>query len=312
MNENQTLAIKTEDLTKKYGDNTAVEGLNLSISQGEIFGLLGPNGSGKTTIILMLLGLTEPTSGSLKVLGFDPVKQPFEVKRMVGYLPEKIGFYESLTAEQNLRYFGRLNRIEEDIITKRIDETLTQVGLGSNKQEKVNTFSRGMKQRLGIANVLIKDPKLIILDEPTQGIDPKGIQEILDLFQSINKEKNTTIMLSSHLIHHVQQICDNIGVMSKGIMRVRGSVNLNELNLDEEWVIEFSSNDITNPIFEKIVNMDEVRSIEADGMVYTANCSADIRPKIVKTIIQNGSSLLTLTLQERNLISIYKEYSEEK
>jgi ABC-2 type transport system ATP-binding protein len=133
MNENQTLAIKTEDLTKKYGDNTAVEGLNLSISQGEIFGLLGPNGSGKTTIILMLLGLTEPTSGSLKVLGFDPVKQPFEVKRMVGYLPEKIGFYESLTAEQNLRYFGRLNRIEEDIITKRIDETLTQVGLGSNK-----------------------------------------------------------------------------------------------------------------------------------------------------------------------------------
>jgi ABC-2 type transport system ATP-binding protein len=260
----------------------------------------------------MLLGLTEPTSGSLKVLGFDPVKQPFEVKRMVGYLPEKIGFYESLTAEQNLRYFGRLNRIEEDIITKRIDETLTQVGLGSNKQEKVNTFSRGMKQRLGIANVLIKDPKLIILDEPTQGIDPKGIQEILDLFQSINKEKNTTIMLSSHLIHHVQQICDNIGVMSKGIMRVRGSVNLNELNLDEEWVIEFSSNDITNPIFEKIVNMDEVRSIEADGMVYTANCSADIRPKIVKTIIQNGSSLLTLTLQERNLISIYKEYSEEK
>ena len=312
MKEKQTLTIKTEDLTKKYGDFTAVESLNLSISKGEIFGLLGPNGSGKTTIILMLLGLTEPTSGALNVLGFDPVKQPFEVKRMVGYLPEKVGFYETLSAEQNLRYFGRLNRIEEDIITKRIEETLTQVGLGSNKQGKVNTFSRGMKQRLGIANVLIKDPKLIILDEPTQGIDPKGIQEILDLFQSINKEKKITIMLSSHLIHHVQQICDNIGIMSKGIMRVRGSVNLNELNLDEEWVIEFSSNDITSSIYEKIENMSGVRSIEADGMVYKANCSADIRPKIVKTIIQNGGSLLTLTLQERNLISIYKEYSEEK
>ncbi len=312
MNENQTLTIKTEDLTKKYGDTTAVESLNLSISKGEIFGLLGPNGSGKTTIILMLLGLTEPTSGGLNVLGFDPVKQPFEVKRMVGYLPEKVGFYETLTAEQNLRYFGRLNRIEEDIITKRIDETLTQVGLGSRRQGKVNTFSRGMKQRLGIANVLIKDPKLIILDEPTQGIDPKGIQEILDLFQSINKEKNVTIMLSSHLIHHVQQICDNIGIMSKGVMRVRGSVNLNELNLDEEWVIEFSSNDITSSIFEKIENMDEVRSIEADGIVYKANCIADIRSKIVETIIQNGGSLLTLTLQERNLISIYNEYSEEK
>ena len=312
MNENQTLTIKTEDLTKKYGNFAAVESLNLSISKGEIFGLLGPNGSGKTTIILMLLGLTEPTSGGLNVLGFDPVKQPFEVKRMVGYLPEKVGFYETLSAEQNLRYFGRLNRIEEDIITKRIEETLTQVGLGSNKQGKVNTFSRGMKQRLGIANVLIKDPKLIILDEPTQGIDPKGIQEILDLFQSINKEKNVTIMLSSHLIHHVQQICDNIGIMSKGVMRIRGSVNLNELNLDEEWVIEFSSNDITSSIFEKIENMDDVRSIEADGIVYKANCSADIRSKIVKTIIQNGGSLLTLTLQERNLISIYNEYSEEK
>jgi|APSaa5957512622_1039677.scaffolds.fasta_scaffold03760_5 ABC-2 type transport system ATP-binding protein len=312
MNENQTLTIKTEDLTKKYGDLTAVESLNLSISKGEIFGLLGPNGSGKTTIILMLLGLTEPTSGGLNVLGFDPVKQPFEVKRMVGYLPEKVGFYETLSAEQNLRFFGRLNRIEEDIITKRIDEALTQVGLSSRKKGKVNTFSRGMKQRLGIANVLIKDPKMIILDEPTQGIDPKGIQEILDLFQSINKEKNITIMLSSHLIHHVEQICDNIGIMSDGVMRVRGSVNLNELNVDEEWLIEFSSNDITSSIFEKIENMNEVRSIEADGMLYKANCSADIRPKIVKTIIQNGGSLLTLALQERNLISIYKEYSEEK
>ena len=119
-------------------------------------------------------------------------------------------------------------------------------------------------------------------------------------------------MLSSHLIHHVQQICDNIGIMSKGVMRIRGSVNLNELNLDEEWVIEFSSNDITSSIFEKIENMDDVRSIEADGIVYKANCSADIRSKIVKTIIQNGGSLLTLTLQERNLISIYNEYSEEK
>lgn len=311
MRRKKTLTIKTKKLTKKYGEFTAVSDLNLSISKGEIFGLLGPNGSGKTTIILMLLGLTEPTSGELQVLGFDPIRQPFEVKRLVGYLPEKLGFYENLTAKQNLTYFARLNRIDESKITEKVSESLNQVGLIKQEEAKVNTFSRGMKQRLGIANVLVKDPQLIILDEPTQAIDPKGIQDILHLFKNINKEKKVTILLSSHLIHHVQQICDNIGIMSQGKMRVRGSVNLNELDIDQDWIIEFTLNNISTELVKDLENLPQLRTLETEGNMFTAHCGNDIRPQIAKTVIENGGSLTSLNLQERSLINIYKKYSEE-
>jgi ABC-2 type transport system ATP-binding protein len=311
MNRKKTLTIETKDLTKKYGDFTAVKNLNLSISKGEIFGLLGPNGSGKTTIILMLLGLTEPTSGMLKVFGYDPIRQPFEVKRTVGYLPERLGFYENISAIQNLSYFARLNRIEESLIKEKVTESLGHVGLLKNGEAKVYTFSRGMKQRLGIANVLVKDPQLIILDEPTQGIDPKGIQDILQLFKKINKEKNVTILLSSHLIHHVQEICDNIGIMSQGVMRVRGSVNLSELDIDQDWIIEFTLNDLTSGLVKELEKIPNLSSLENDGNSFTAHCEKDVRPQIAKIVIENGGALTSLNLQERSLINIYKKYSEE-
>jgi ABC-2 type transport system ATP-binding protein len=311
MKRKKSLTIKTKKLTKKYGEFKAVSDLNLSISKGEIFGLLGPNGSGKTTIILMLLGLTEPTSGELQVLGYDPIRQPFEVKRLVGYLPERLGFYENLTAKQNLTYFARLNRIEESIIREKVSESLNQVGLIKQEEAKVNTFSRGMKQRLGIANVLVKDPQLIILDEPTQGIDPKGIQDILHLFSNINKEKEATILLSSHLIHHVQQICDNIGIMSQGKMRVRGSLSLSEFDIDQDWIIEFTLNNISPELVKDLENLPQIRSLENEGSLFIAHCGNDIRAQIAKTVIENGGSLTSLNLQERSLINIYKKYSEE-
>jgi ABC-2 type transport system ATP-binding protein len=305
MKRKKSLTIKTKKLTKKYGEFKAVSDLNLSISKGEIFGLLGPNGSGKTTIILMLLGLTEPTSGELQVLGYDPIRQPFEVKRLVGYLPERLGFYENLTAKQNLTYFARLNRIEESIIREKVSESINQVGLIKQEEAKVNTFSRGMKQRLGIANVLVKDPQLIILDEPTQGIDPKGIQEILHLFSNINKEKEATILLSSHLIHQVQQICDNIGIMSQGKMRVRGSLSLSEFDIDQDWIIEFTLNNISPELVKDLENLPQIRSLENEGSLFTAHCGNDIRAQIAKTVIENGGSLTSLNLQERSLINIY-------
>jgi ABC-2 type transport system ATP-binding protein len=311
MKRKKNLTIKTNNLTKKYGEFTAVKDLNLSISKGEVFGLLGPNGSGKTTIILMLLGLTEPTSGTLKVFGYDPIRQPFEVKSIVGYLPERLGFYENISAIQNLNYFARLNQIEDSLIKERVSESLNQVGLLKHGDAKVNTFSRGMKQRLGIANVLVKDPQLIILDEPTQGIDPKGIQDILHLFKKINKEKNVTILLSSHLIHHVQEICDNIGIMSQGVLRVRGSVNLSEFNIDQDWIIEFTLNNLTNELVRKLHNIPHLRTLENEGNFFTAHCEKDLRPQIVKTIIKNGGNLTSLNLQERSLINIYKKYSGE-
>ena len=219
------IIIGAEGLTKKYGTQIAVNNLTLEIGEGEVFGFLGPNGAGKTTTLLMFLGLTEPTSGKVRVVGFDPTREPLRVKEKVGYLPENVGFYDDMDARQNLRFIARLNRIPDKISSKKIEELLEQVGLFEEaKEKKVGTYSKGMRQRLGIAEVLIKEPKLIFLDEPTIGLDPDGTNRMLDLIHSLSRERNITIFLSSHLLDQVQRICDRVGIMIKGNLVAIGPI----------------------------------------------------------------------------------------
>ncbi len=229
--------IETEGLTKKYGHQTAVNHLTLQIQEGEVFGFLGPNGAGKTTTLLMFLGLTEPTSGKVRVMEFDPTREPFHVKEKVGYLPENVGFYDDMDARQNLRYIARLNRIPDKVSAKRIDELLEVVGLIEEAKKKVGTYSKGMRQRLGIAEVLVKEPKLIFLDEPTIGLDPDGTNRMLDLIHSLSREKNMTMFLSSHLLDQVQRICDRVGIMIKGGLVALGPIEelaRKKLGVDKE------------------------------------------------------------------------------
>jgi len=233
----EQIIIETEGLTKKYGSQIAVNNLNLQIREGEVFGFLGPNGAGKTTTILMFLGLTEPSSGKVRVIGFDPTRDPFRVKEKVGYLPENMGFYDDMDARQNLRFIARLNRIPDKVSAKKIDELLEEVGLFGEARKKVGTYSKGMRQRLGIAEVLIKEPKLIFLDEPTIGLDPDGTNRMLDLIHSLSREKNITIFLSSHLLDQVQRICDRVGIMIKGNLVAVGSIQElaeKKLGIDKE------------------------------------------------------------------------------
>jgi len=218
------IIIEAEGLTKRYGTQIAVNNLTLWIREGEVFGFLGPNGAGKTTTLLMFLGLTEPTSGKVRIVGFDPAREPLRVKEKVGYLPENVGFYDDMDARQNLRFIARLNRIPDKVSAKKIDELLQQVGLFEESKKKVGTYSKGMRQRLGIAEVLIKEPKLIFLDEPTIGLDPDGTNRMLDLIHSLSREKNITIFLSSHLLDQVQRICDRVGIMIKGNLVAIGPI----------------------------------------------------------------------------------------
>ena len=185
----------------------------------------------------MFLGLTEPTSGKVRVIGFDPTRDPFHVKEKVGYLPENVGFYDDMDARQNLQYIARLNRIPDKISAARIDESLKVVGLFEEAKKKVGTYSKGMRQRLGIAEVLIKEPKLIFLDEPTIGLDPDGTNRMLDLIHSLSREKNITIFLSSHLLDQVQRICDRVGIMIKGDLVAMGPIEelaKKKLGVDKE------------------------------------------------------------------------------
>ncbi len=219
--------IRTRGLTKLYGDLVAVDHLDLEVQAGEIFGLLGQNGAGKTTTILMLLGLTEPTDGQARVVGLDPARRPLEVKRRVGYLPDAVGFYSDMSGRDNLRYTARLNRIERDEAEDVIDEALEQVGLTARADDSTDTYSRGMLQRLGIADALIKDPDVLILDEPTTAIDPLGVTEILELLRTLVRDRQMAILLSSHLLNQVQSVCDRIGIFSAG--RLIGQGTMGEL-----------------------------------------------------------------------------------
>ena len=216
--------IRTRKLTKRYGTLTAVDRLDLEVYPGEVFGLLGQNGAGKTTTILMLLGLSEPTDGEATVMGLDPAWEPREVKRRVGYLPDAVGFYEGMTGRENLRYTARLNGLDRREAAAAIDEVLEQVGLTSRADDPVGAYSRGMRQRLGIADALVKSPDLLILDEPTTSIDPIGVVEILDLLRRLVDERGLAIMLSSHLLSQVQTVCDRIGIFANGRLIGVGTV----------------------------------------------------------------------------------------
>ena len=219
-----TTVIKTEDLTKVYGSQTAVDHISFEVTEGEIFGFLGPNGAGKTTTLLMLLGLTEPTSGTLEVLGMNPVKKPIEVKSKIGYLQENMGFYQDLNARQMLSFVAELNGISLNDSAERIDEALTAVGLAEETGKKIGAYSRGMRQRLGLAELLIKDSKIAFLDEPTLGLDPDATNRIMDMIQGLCNEKKMTVLLSSHMLHQVQKICHRIGIMIKGRMIAQGTM----------------------------------------------------------------------------------------
>ncbi len=217
--------IRTRGLTKLYGDFVAVDHLDLEVQAGEIFGLLGQNGAGKTTTILMLLGLTEPSDGQARVVGLDPARHPLEVKRRVGYLPDAVGFYGDLSGRENLRYTARLNRIPRDEAETTIDEVLEQVGLAARADDPTDNYSRGMLQRLGIADALVKDPDVLILDEPTTAIDPLGVTEILDLLRALVRERQMAILLSSHLLNQVQSVCDRIGIFAAGRLIGQGTMD---------------------------------------------------------------------------------------
>jgi ABC-2 type transport system ATP-binding protein len=304
--------IETKDLTKNYGKFTAVDHLNLSIEEGDIFGFLGPNGAGKTTTILMLLGLTEPTSGSASISGYNPAREPLKVKSIVGYLPEKVGFYEDLSASQNLEYTARLNNIPEEQIKEKIEQALQSVGLTESRDKAVGKFSHGMKQRLGIADVMIKDPKVIFFDEPTSGIDPQGIEEILTLITELASKKITAI-ISSHQLHHIQRVCSQVGIMSKGKLVVHGPIDIlgRTAISGGKFQIEVEASPITDELIKKIEAIKGVIKVEHSDNKLSITCEEDLRPQISKTIIECESLLSGMKIEEYALEEIYMKYFSE-
>lgn len=309
--------IELVNVTKKYPTHTAVDDLSLSIRKGEIFGLLGPNGAGKSTTILMMLGLTEPTSGSVKVCGFDSTRNPIEVKRRTGYLPEDVGFYDDYSGLENLIYTAKLNGLGTEDARTKAEELLYRVGLDQAADKKTGKYSRGMRQRLGLADVLIKDPDVIILDEPTLGIDPTGVDELLALIRHLSREKGLTVLLSSHHLHQVQEICDRVGLFVKGKLLAEGNVNAlsQDLFASEALTIEAgissASSQVAERLQKKLSDIDGVVRVQRNEGLYSVGCSRDAASDIARIIVECGADLKYLQKKEYGLDDIYNHYFRE-
>ena len=304
--------IETQGLTKRYGDFVAVDSLDLSVLPGHVFGLLGPNGSGKTTTILMLLGLTEPTEGQVRVLGFDPERQPLSVKSRVGYLPDQVGFYDDLTARENLIYIAKLNGLRRDEAHRRVDDALARMGLADVADHPVATFSRGMRQRLGVAEVLLKQPQLIIMDEPTQGLDPEAAREFLEIIRQLRAE-GITVLLSSHLLHQVQEVCDHVGLFHRGRMVLEGTVQeLARQVLGSAYRIHLELAEPSEAVEKALSQVPGIQKVVHRGEGrYELEAQEDRRAQVARAVVEAGGQLLALDVDAPSLDEIYAHYFQE-
>ena len=303
------VVIEAEGLVKEYGTFRAVDELDLTLRQGEVYGFLGPNGSGKSTTILMFLGLTEPSGGKVRVAGRDPTRDPLGVKRQVGYLPESVGFYPDLSGADNLLYTAHLNRIPRGEAVARIDELLNTVELGGAARQPVGQYSRGMRQRLGLADVLLKQPQLIILDDPTLGLDPAGIQWLLGIIEELSSERGITIFLSSHQLHEVQRVCHRVGIMSHGKLVLEGTVaELTSTDARGGFNVVLDVIGGSEELRGKLAVLPSVRSCERVGSQILVESEDDVRAAAAAMVVAEGASLVGVRAENRSLEEIYLRY----
>jgi ABC-2 type transport system ATP-binding protein len=309
-----TPVIIARGLTKRYGEAVAVDAIDFDIFKGEIFGLLGPNGAGKTTTILMMLGLTDVSAGSVTVAGHDPVRQPLEVKRRVGYLPDAVGFYDNLTAVENLAYTARLMGIDRQEREKRIADALARVRLSDVAHKRVATFSRGMRQRLGLAELIMKHAEIAILDEPTSGLDPQSTHEFLDMIGELKRE-GVTVLITSHLLDQVQRICDRVALFRDGKILVMGTVaELARQVLGAGFVVDVEAAAAPGKdLVGRLGAIVGVRSVQqtAEG-IYRLTADHDVRAEAARAVVAADGALTRLSVDDPSLDAIYTRIFERQ
>jgi ABC-2 type transport system ATP-binding protein len=303
--------ISARGLLKLYGAQRAVNGIDLDIRRGEIFGLLGPNGAGKTTTILMMLGLTEISGGTVDVLGYNPVREPLEVKRRVGYLPDEVGFYDHLTARENLAYTARLLAIPRSQVGRRIMEAMESVKLADVVDKRVGTYSRGMRQRLGIAEIVMKKAEVAILDEPTSGLDPHATLELLEMIRGL-KRTGVAVLLSSHLLDRVQSVCDRVALFSRGNIALMGTVVelANQvLGAGHPLLVEATGIDVASAL----AGISGVQKVAPDGEgAWRIVAGRDVRAEVAQRIVSAGGSLTRLAELQPSLEEVYTRYFQQE
>ncbi len=306
------IVIEARGLTRRYGRGPAlaVDHIDLDIRRGEIFGLLGPNGAGKTTTILMILGLTESTEGTVSVLGHNPLRDPLQVKRRVGYLPDAVGFYDNLTARENLTYTARLAGLGKAEAKQHIEDSIARVRLSDVIDKRVATYSRGMRQRLGLAEILMKRVEVAILDEPTSGLDPHATHELLEMIREL-KADGVAVVISSHLLDRVQSVCDRVALFNRGKVVMQGTVaelGVKVLGTHHDLMVEADGTGLA----ERLRKVEGITAIETPegGRGLVVRADRDVTAEVVAEAMRDGGRLRQLRAIEPSLDAIYTRYFE--
>lgn len=302
--------IETKDLTKRYGDFTAVSNLSLRVEKGEIYGFLGPNGAGKTTTIMMLLGILKPTQGSVQLFGKSMESDYFNIKRRIGVLSENQYFYEDMTAKEYLKFFGDLYKV--DGVERRIEEVLGLVNLAHRKDELLKGYSKGMKQKLGLARALLHDPEVLILDEPVSSLDPYGIKEVRDILMEENR-KGKTMFISSHILSEIERTCHRVGIMNRGQLLAEDSMSELKRRLMDEVHLYVELEEASDGVVSALKSLPFVVSLDVTHNQLSLKTAADkdYRGQLSSAITQAGGVVLDLRRHEMSLEEAFVTITEK-
>ncbi|MCP3029809.1 ABC transporter ATP-binding protein [Halobacillus sp. A1] len=299
--------IETIQLSKRFKEKTVVEGVDLYLDKGESVGLLGPNGAGKSTTISIISSLLKPTTGDVKLDGESVIKNPGDIRKVLGVVPQEIALYQELTAYENLKFFGRIYRVPKSQLESRIQTTLELVGLKDRQKDLIKTFSGGMKRRINIASALLHHPKILILDEPTVGIDPQSRNYILEMIRKLNEQEGTTVLYTSHYMEEVEQLCDRVYIMDHGKVIASGSQSELLSILSNEDTMKVQLNQMSNELVKAILEIDVVRHVEetGDSIKIIAKKSSNIISNLVKLADQQNIKIMNFQMENPSLEDVF-------
>ncbi len=305
--------IQTDQLTRRFGDRTAVDSVSLSIEPGEVFGLLGPNGAGKTTLVRLLNGILMPSGGSARINGCDPITDGDKVRTQTGVLTETPSIYERLNARDNLRFFGTLYNVPEADLDRRVNELLGRFGLQNRANERVGGYSKGMKQRLALARTLIHQPKILYFDEPTAGLDPEAARDVTELIQELSRQDGRTVFLCTHNLDEAGRLCDRVAIINQGRLLAVGKPEQLARDLWQGLWIDFVLQAAPAADFEQTVrNVPGVTGVNLDGLQLAVQVTAeDAIPGVIAGIAASGALILRVNPREHSLQEIYFRLQEE-
>jgi ABC-type multidrug transport system ATPase subunit len=299
------VTIEVSGLIKTYNHIPAVNNVSFRVNKGEIFGFLGPNGAGKTTTIKAMLDLIHADAGTITINSIDVRTHGKEAKKYVGYMPEKVAFYDNLTALQNLCFYAEIKHASEEECIHLIEE----FGLGDTGKKRVGKFSKGMVQRLGMARAILGNPPILILDEPSGGLDPRGVVLIRDKILEM-KKKGTTIFVSSHILSEVQEICDRVGIINKGVLVAQDSVEGLSKKLNLKPQITVTLDKMSSSIENEVKKLPGVESIQAKGNTLEIVCDGAMKAKVILAITNAKGNIQNLQTKEPSLEEVFMRYTE--